>query len=48
MHMPEVTSRLISEASIPIGSSPQEFAAYFKDEIAKWVKVVKYSGARSY
>ena len=48
MQMPEVTSRLISEASIPLGTTPEEFAAYFREEIVKWAKVVKFSGARAY
>lgn len=48
MQTPELATRLISEASIPVGSTPEEFAAYFRDEIAKWVKVVKFSGARAY
>ena len=48
MQMPEVTSRMISEASIPLGTTPEEFAAYFREEIAKWAKVVKFSGARAY
>lgn len=45
---PALTSRLQNEASIPIGSTPQEFAGYFRDEIVKWVKVVKVSGARAH
>ncbi len=43
---PALVSRLQNEASIPIGSTPQEFAAYFRNEIEKWEKVVKFSGAR--
>jgi tripartite-type tricarboxylate transporter receptor subunit TctC len=31
----------------PIGSSPEEFNAFLKYEIAKWEKVVKASGARN-
>jgi tripartite-type tricarboxylate transporter receptor subunit TctC len=45
---PELTSRLRSEATIPIGSTRDEFAMYFRDEIAKWARVVKISGARAY
>jgi tripartite-type tricarboxylate transporter receptor subunit TctC len=44
---PALTSRLQHEASIPIGSTPQEFAGYLKNEIAKWAKVVKVSAARA-
>lgn len=45
---PELTSRMHSEATIPIGSTREEFATYFRDEIAKWARVVKISGARAY
>jgi tripartite-type tricarboxylate transporter receptor subunit TctC len=31
----------------PVGSSPEEFVAFLKYEIAKWEKVVKASGART-
>jgi tripartite-type tricarboxylate transporter receptor subunit TctC len=48
MQSPEVTRRMISEASIPLGTTAEEFAAYFREEIAKWAKVVKFSGARAY
>ena len=48
MQMPEVTGRMLSEASIPLGSTAEELATYFRDEIAKWAKVVKLSGARPY
>jgi hypothetical protein len=37
---------MVRDASIPIGSTPQELGAYLKNEIEKWAKVIKYSGAR--
>jgi tripartite-type tricarboxylate transporter receptor subunit TctC len=43
---PDFTSRMVRDASIPIGSTPQELGAYLKNEIEKWAKVIKYSGAR--
>ncbi len=46
MHMAEVSERLAREGSIPLGGTPQQFAAYLRDEIVKWSKVVKISGAR--
>jgi tripartite-type tricarboxylate transporter receptor subunit TctC len=44
---PEFAARLARDGSIPQGTSPQEFAAYFRNEIAKWKKVIKISGARA-
>jgi tripartite-type tricarboxylate transporter receptor subunit TctC len=46
MQTPEVNEWLVREASLPVGSTAQEFAAYLREEVAKWSKVVKYSGAR--
>lgn len=42
----DMKARLARDATVVIGSTPQAFAAYLKDEIAKWTKVVKFSGAR--
>ena len=44
---PEFAARLAREGSIPQGTTPQEFAAYFRDEIAKWQKAIKISGAKA-
>jgi hypothetical protein len=41
-----VDAWLAADASIPIGSTPAEFATYLQQEIIKWAKVVKVSGAR--
>lgn len=46
IRLPELTERIVNEASIPIGSTPEEFSAWLKSEIAKWAKIVKFSGAR--
>lgn len=43
---PKMKARLLGQATIVIGSTPHEFAAYLKDEITKWARVVKFSGAR--
>ncbi len=43
----ELRERLSSEGIEAIGSSPQHFAAYLNEDIAKWAKVVKLSGARA-
>ena len=44
--LPEVTERIASEGAEFIGNSPDEYTAFVKDEIAKWGKVVKMSGAK--
>ncbi len=43
----EVRERLKSEGSDPVGSTPAEFARFIRDEIAKWAKVIKLSGAKA-
>ncbi len=44
---PEMRERLRSEGSDPVGSTPAEFAKYLRDEIAKWARVIKISGAKA-
>ena len=44
--MPDVISALRSQGAEPETSSPQEFGAYLKSEIAKWTKVIKEAGIR--
>lgn len=38
--------RLEADAAEPVGSSPEDFARFVKADIARWEKVVKYSGAK--
>ena len=42
----EVQERLVKEAVIAVGSSPDEFAAHIRKEFARAARVVKESGAR--
>jgi tripartite-type tricarboxylate transporter receptor subunit TctC len=42
----EVIDRLSAEGSRPQIERPEEFAAFLKDEIARWQKVVKASGMK--
>ena len=37
----EVVKRLAADGSLPVGSSPDQFSAHIKTEIAKWQKLVK-------
>ena len=43
---PEVRRRLEAEGSVAVGNSPDEFAKFVQLEIARWAKVVKFSGAK--
>ncbi|MFD0666968.1 tripartite tricarboxylate transporter substrate binding protein [Ramlibacter sp. MAHUQ-53] len=43
---PEVRRRIELEGATPVGNAPQEFAPFVSAEIARWAKVVKYSGAK--
>lgn len=43
---PEIAARLVSLGIDPEGSSPEEFAARTRLEIAKWAKVVKLAGVK--
>ena len=43
----ELRERLSNEGIEAVGGSPAQFAAYLKEDIDKWAKVVKSSGARA-
>jgi len=42
----DVRTRLAAEGAEPVSSTPQEFAKFYKDEIAKWTGVVLKAGIR--
>ena len=44
---PVVRQRFATEGADVIGSSPQQFAKFVADEIAKWTKVVKTGGIKA-
>ena len=47
MKMPDVTQRLAGDGVEAVGTTPEQFGAYLKQEVAKWGKVVKASGAKA-
>ena len=40
----EVKEKLAQQGAEPLGSSPEEYAAYIKKELARWAAVVKATG----
>jgi tripartite-type tricarboxylate transporter receptor subunit TctC len=42
----DVRDRLVADGADPVGSTPEEFAAYLRTETEKWAKVVKDVGIR--
>ena len=44
MNAPETKERLAVVAAEPMTSTPEEFSAHIKQEIAKWAKVVRTAG----
>jgi tripartite-type tricarboxylate transporter receptor subunit TctC len=44
--LPEMHDRFLALGAEPVGSTAEEFAAFFRNEVAKWAKVVKASGAQ--
>lgn len=47
LKLPDVIGRIMADGADPVGSTPEEFAAYIQAEIIKYEKVVKQSGARA-
>ncbi len=46
LKMPVVREQLAAQGAEPVGDSPEEFARFMRDEIAKWAKLIKISGAK--
>jgi tripartite-type tricarboxylate transporter receptor subunit TctC len=47
MQAPDMQARLAGEGARFVPTTPQQFGAFVKSEIAKWAPVVKASGARA-
>ena len=46
VHLPDVAEKLRAIGYVPVGSTPEEFAALIKSEIAKWEKVIREAGIK--
>ena len=46
LKMPDVRERMNATGDTPLGSTPKEFAEVIKNDIARWGKIVKESGAK--
>lgn len=41
MRVPEVRDRFAADAFDPVGSTPEEFSQFIRDEISKWAKLIE-------
>jgi tripartite-type tricarboxylate transporter receptor subunit TctC len=46
VHDPEVKKRIEAEGATPSGSSPSEFAAFYRSEAEKWADVARKTGTK--
>lgn len=44
--LPETRDRFLALGAEPVGSTAEQFGTFFRNEVAKWAKVVKTSGAQ--
>ena len=42
----DINEKFLAQGADPVSSTPEQFVAFLKVEIAKWAKVVKDSGAK--
>ncbi|TMG89470.1 MAG: tripartite tricarboxylate transporter substrate binding protein, partial [Betaproteobacteria bacterium] len=43
---PDIRQRLLDQGAEPVGSTPAEFDKILREEVAKWVDVIRASGIR--
>ena len=46
LNLPDVRERIVALGAQPVGSTPQEYAAFIRTEIAKWEKVIRNAGVK--
>jgi tripartite-type tricarboxylate transporter receptor subunit TctC len=44
---PDVQARLANDGIEPVASTPEQFSAFVRDEMAKWSAVVRDAGIRA-
>lgn len=44
--IPEIREQLLSQGAEPVGSTPEAYGAWLANEVRKWARVVKESGAK--
>ena len=44
VRMREIGERFEADGAVPVGSTPQQFAAFLKTEMQKWAKVIREAG----
>jgi tripartite-type tricarboxylate transporter receptor subunit TctC len=44
---PEIQERILAQASEPVGSTPEDYAAFIKGEIAKWGEVIRQANIKA-
>ncbi len=47
VHSPELRDRLLEIGNDPVGSTPEQFAAFIKAEIPKWAKIARGAGIKA-
>jgi len=46
LNQPDIRERILADGSEPVGNSPEAFRQFMLADMAKWVKLVKESGAK--
>ena len=46
VHLPDVSAKLLAQGAEPLDATPERMSQFLRDEIAKWGKVAKASGAK--
>jgi tripartite-type tricarboxylate transporter receptor subunit TctC len=46
MQEPDVQDKMLKQGFEPVGSSPEEFAKFIRDEMPRWAEIVKIAGIK--